>query len=355
VTIMLRLVPPLARMTITPEMTPVVPPYCPLPAVCEVAPMYFSADDALNFNDHPKTWNLPDCAVTLWTRAGEWSARNREHGFVPADMLARFCGDPVQAVAELLGRGLWQRVKGGYLFSDWEQVGETAEQQAEREAADEGRRAGKSAGGALGNHKRWHSGRGRIAPGCEFCEADGPAQALPKKRTSHKRSHTDRISDSDATPIDRSDLDQSSPGRGNSNQKRPAARTGSDTDPAPRSQAFRVEVIAKVAAVLKTDIGPGVADAIAADVLGGKTGIDHKLLYVLTAIDNEKDPFGRWPLGQAKATPPPAPSRPEHCGKCDPVDRRVYDPVADTVADCPDCHPRSRPAWEPPDTKAIAS
>lgn len=103
--------------------------------------MLFTPDD--DFTDHAQTWDLPDCAVALLTRAGSWSARNSQDGFVPTSMLARFSSDPVQAVAELTRRRVWQRVKGGYRFSDWERWGETTEQ-VERRRADAAERKRRS-------------------------------------------------------------------------------------------------------------------------------------------------------------------------------------------------------------------
>ena len=78
---------------------------------------WFNVDDS--FYDHPKVWDAPDCAVSLWARAGSWSSRNLTDGFVPTGMPARFCGDHEQAIREFLDRGLWLRAKGGYLFHDW--------------------------------------------------------------------------------------------------------------------------------------------------------------------------------------------------------------------------------------------
>jgi HNH endonuclease len=115
------------------EMTPVA--FLPAYLLCEVAPVHFDADDSFNLNDHPKTWNLPDGAVALLARSADWSSHNLTYGSVPAEMLERFCGDPVQAAEELCRRGLWRRVKGGHQFADWAQFGETADQAAERGVA----------------------------------------------------------------------------------------------------------------------------------------------------------------------------------------------------------------------------
>lgn len=78
---------------------------------------WFKVDDS--FYDHPKVFDAPDCAVALWTRAGTWSARNLTEGFVPSGMPARLCDDPDTAAKELVRRGLWLRIAGGYRFHDW--------------------------------------------------------------------------------------------------------------------------------------------------------------------------------------------------------------------------------------------
>lgn len=156
--------------------------------------MQFTADG--DFNDHPKTWNLPDSAVALWTRAGEWSAHNAQYGFVPADMLARFCGDPVQAAGELLARGLWRRVKGGYQFCDWGKVGETAAQAAQQEADAEAKRKYDAERQRKSRANRRAAHTGKIRAGATVT---GDVTGM-----SHVTSRD--------TPIDRSNQDQSSSG-----------------------------------------------------------------------------------------------------------------------------------------------
>lgn len=78
---------------------------------------WFKIDDS--FYDHPKVFDLPDCAVALWVRAGCWSARSLKDGFVPASMPARLCDDPENAIRHLVDRGLWSRTRGGFQFHDW--------------------------------------------------------------------------------------------------------------------------------------------------------------------------------------------------------------------------------------------
>jgi hypothetical protein len=137
---------------------------------------WFKVDDS--FYDHPKVFDAPDCAVALWTRAGTWSARNLTDGFVPTGMPARLCDDPDRAVRELLNRGLWSRSKGGYLFHDWREYQPTRE-----EAIASAQKM--SSGGSLGNHRRWHVGKGKVDPSCRYCQdkrdrgTDRPPDRVP--------------------------------------------------------------------------------------------------------------------------------------------------------------------------------
>ncbi|WP_370944045.1 hypothetical protein AB5J62_33730 [Amycolatopsis sp. cg5] len=93
---------------------------------------WFKVDDG--FYDHPKVFDASDCTVALWTRAGSWSARNLTDGFVPSNLPVRLCGDPDTAIRELVERGLWSRIRGGYKFHDWTDYQPTrADVEAERE------------------------------------------------------------------------------------------------------------------------------------------------------------------------------------------------------------------------------
>jgi hypothetical protein len=102
---------------------------------------WFKVDDS--YYDHPKVFDAPDCAVTLWVRAGCWSARNLTDGLVPTGMPARLCDDHDTAVRELLHRGLWERASGGYRFHDWAEYQPSAEDVL-------GVRAKRAAAGRLG-------------------------------------------------------------------------------------------------------------------------------------------------------------------------------------------------------------
>lgn len=149
----------------------------------------------------------------------------------------------------------------------------------------------------------------------------------------------------------RSDLDQdqSSPVSSNSSHPELDARARKAK---PGSAEFRLHVIAAFAARHRTEITGEEADSLAAEVLGRAKGrVPCPLGYVLTAIETEKNPFARWfPHRNAPAAEPRKPADLDWCGKCDPVDRRVYNDAGQITGHCPDCSPRSFAAWE-----AIAS
>lgn len=105
---------------------------------------WFKIDDS--FYDHPKVFDAPDCAVALWVRAGAWSARNLTDGFVPAGLPARLCDDPETAVKELVRRGLWVRISGGFRFHDWADFNPSGESVTTLRAkrAEAGRKGGQA-------------------------------------------------------------------------------------------------------------------------------------------------------------------------------------------------------------------
>jgi hypothetical protein len=111
VTIMLRHVPPLARMTIAPEMTPVGFPFRPPPAPCGVALMPLIMGD--DFDEIVREFAIPPCSVSLATQAGTWSARHSRSGFAPGTVLASFADDPDEAMGPLVAAGIAKRAKKG--------------------------------------------------------------------------------------------------------------------------------------------------------------------------------------------------------------------------------------------------
>lgn len=99
-------------------------------------PIRFQVDG--DFYDHPKVLGMSDAAFALWTRAGSYSAAKLTDGFVPEDALSLFSTAQQEAAGELVRRGLWRRVKGGFRFHEWDQRNLTrarvdADRQYERE------------------------------------------------------------------------------------------------------------------------------------------------------------------------------------------------------------------------------
>lgn len=92
-------------------------------------PIRFQVDG--DFYDHPKTIGLSDAAVALWTRAGSYSAAKLTDGFIAEHVLALVSRTPAEAADELVGRGLWRRVKGGYRFHQWEERGNLTKERVE--------------------------------------------------------------------------------------------------------------------------------------------------------------------------------------------------------------------------------
>lgn len=73
-----------------------------------------------DFYDHPKAIGMSDSATALWVRAGSYSVAKLLDGFVPEDALSLLTTVPGQAANELVERGLWRRVKGGFRFHQWD-------------------------------------------------------------------------------------------------------------------------------------------------------------------------------------------------------------------------------------------
>jgi hypothetical protein len=74
-----------------------------------------------DFYDHPKSIGMSDAAVALWTRAGSYSAAKLLDGFIAEHVLSTLSRTPEEASAELVARGLWRRVRGGFKFHQWDE------------------------------------------------------------------------------------------------------------------------------------------------------------------------------------------------------------------------------------------
>lgn len=315
-------------------------------------------DDA--FYEYAREHSLPDCSVSFLVLAGSWSARNSRSGFVPSSMLASFSDDPDLVTRTLCAGGFVRRVRGGVrlaagrgltvvnasdVLRDIEQDKADAEQR--RAVERERKRRYRTAKAA----ERREDSVPRVPPESRGTSTGVPPDVPPNSPGNPEKPQVkggdvprDIRGTSDGTSrgtpqIDRSDLSPVSRSRSRSK----SART---RGPAPGSQEFRLQVIAKFGAVAKAAIGPETADTITADVLGARKHVDNPLLYVLAAIENDPDPKARW-LPEQAPPPPEKHAVPDWCGECYRADdRSVYDDNGRLVGPCPRCSPKPVPAWE---------
>jgi hypothetical protein len=104
-----------------------------------------------DFYDHPKTIGMSDGATALWVRAGSYSAAKLSDGFVADAALSLLSRCSDEAASELVERGLWRRVRGGFRFHQWDRRNLLrARVEAEREADRERKRRGRQQDGTNG-------------------------------------------------------------------------------------------------------------------------------------------------------------------------------------------------------------
>ncbi|MBK8246549.1 MAG: ParB N-terminal domain-containing protein [Gemmatimonadetes bacterium] len=72
---------------------------------------------AASITADPRMVGLSPEASALWLRAGSWAAGHHTDGFVPDDAIPQIGGHA--AAGELVRRGLWEHVGGGWLIVDW--------------------------------------------------------------------------------------------------------------------------------------------------------------------------------------------------------------------------------------------
>lgn len=125
---------------------------------------WFKVDDKLW--GHPKWLATPPGARALWVTAGSWSAAHGTDGAIIEPLLRQFGARRRDADA-LVSAGLWRRTVAGWQFHDWDIFQPDSASTRAKEGA-------RKAAGSLGNHQRWHVGRGVRVPSCEHCQAPGP-------------------------------------------------------------------------------------------------------------------------------------------------------------------------------------
>ncbi|MUN41477.1 hypothetical protein [Actinomadura litoris] len=132
---------------------------------------WFKVDDHLH--SHSKTWAASLTAMGLWTVAGSWSSDQLTDGFIPEHMIPALSRGQVELAEELVKAGFWERAQGGYQFHEWAVDADGTVRNPTRDEAIAGRKK-MSSGGELGNHRRWHEGKGKTDPSCRYCQKGGP-------------------------------------------------------------------------------------------------------------------------------------------------------------------------------------
>lgn len=213
--------------------------------------VWFKVDDG--WHSHPKRIksgvDLEGLAAQgLWAAAGSWSAKNLTDGFVTSEVLEGLAfKTPWRVLKKLVDRLVRARLfepaerdgESGWIYHDWDEWNPTrAEEQAKV--------AKKSMGGALGNHRRWHEGKGKIDPRCDYCPASSPGGTHVRSGEAVNGSHRPSDTDSEERSVYRS-------------EERSLKRNGSDngaippTRPDPTREVQNQEPLQAVASLTNQD------------------------------------------------------------------------------------------------------
>lgn len=144
---------------------------------------FFPVDD--KFHAHPKSQAASLAALGLWVVAGSWCNDQTTDGRIPDHMIPVLTRGQAELADELVDAGLWRRKGSGYRFHQYLADGDGSHRNISRSEV-ESLRAKKSSGGLIGNHRRWHEGRGVTDPDCSLCQG---------KQGSDLRSESDRTTD----------------------------------------------------------------------------------------------------------------------------------------------------------------
>lgn len=244
---------------------------------------WFKVDDTLH--SHPKAAAASLAALGLWTVAGSWSGNHLTDGFVPDHMIPLLSRGQSELARELVAAGLWRRARGGYQFHQWAADEDGTPRNPTRSEATAGRKK-MASGGALGNHRRWHVGAGRIDPKCQYCKDSG-----------------DRVPDRDPIGSPESPPNPPVPSRpvpslvGTKSSSSPdVTRANPDDD-----QKIDDEIIRLVDELTGVTLARGHAAAIRRRLLGGRA-VRSPAAYIARAI--RADPAGFLPASRDPAYRP---------------------------------------------------
>lgn len=157
---------------------------------------WFPVDD--RFHSHPKAAAASLAAIGLWALAGSWANDHLTNGDVPEHMVRSLSRGATELADELVSVGLWRRTKTGYRFHQWQADSDgSVRNRSKSEVTAE--RKNKSIGGAIGNHRRWHTGKdGKPSSKCKYCHPDQEKQESVDR--SDKRSDTEGGTDRTPNP-----------------------------------------------------------------------------------------------------------------------------------------------------------
>ena len=145
---------------------------------------------SVDYLDDPKILRAGVECEVLFIRGMAYAKKSGD-GTIPEIALMRIgiaLSDPYALAERLCEVGLWERDGDEYRIVGW------GNWQTDQEAMD--RRA---EGGALGNHRRWHTGR--TVPGCRYCDDDvigersvsDSVDRLPEKEIETEKERTNTL------------------------------------------------------------------------------------------------------------------------------------------------------------------
>lgn len=180
---------------------------------------WFKVDDHLH--SHPKTWAASLAAMGLWSIAGSWSSDQLTDGFIPEHMAKALSRGQIELAEELVTAGFWERAKGGFQFHEWDRDSDGTVRNPTRAEAVAGRRK-MSSGGELGNHRRWHEGKGKKDPTCRYCKGKGSGTRSGGRSRGDSSGRASGSTRPDQNPMSDSPVD-------NSHSKSPRGASDQDT------------------------------------------------------------------------------------------------------------------------------
>lgn len=230
-------------------------------------------------------------AAWLHVCAIAYASRNLTDGLVPQAIVPRLSDrrQPLKLAKALVDHDLWhapghgckrcpQPGSGEYIIHDYLEHQRTSDEVHEARAA-------MGQGGSLGNHKRWHIGRGRTDPGCPHCSPpqSGGDRVPDTGGESGTRSGAGRASIAESV----SESDRSFTYLGNQSADR------SDRVPDDPIDPVLIKIVQTLYDCTDRAIDLEWAGKVRETITGGRL-VANPVAYVERAIRSEPDPVGRF-------------------------------------------------------------